>query len=96
MRFQINSNGFSRDRSLGHKVNNWPSRWQHVANKKEIYAEPLCRVQNKLKFLQRFLEIIPRRLQGKIPDVRPVQGSAYIIDVLWGQPIKLVHVVPTL
>ena len=25
------------------------------------------------------LEIIPRWLQRKIPDVRPVQGSAYII-----------------
>ena len=25
------------------------------------------------------LEIIPRRLQRKIPDVRPLQGSAYII-----------------
>ena len=62
----------------------------------------LCRsfMQSKestkqIKIPTAILEIIPRRLQGKIPDVRPVQGSAYIIDVLWGQPIKLVQVAST-
>ena len=39
------------------KVNKWPWKRLHVAKKKEIYAEPLCRVQNKLKFQQRFLKL---------------------------------------
>ena len=33
----------------------------------------------QIKIPTAILEIIPRRLQRKIPDVRPVQGFAYII-----------------
>ena len=60
------------------------------SQQEKIYAEPLCRVQNKLKFQQRFLKLFLDS-EGKIPDVRPVQGSAYIIRLALISGLGAIH-----
>ena len=58
----------------------------------------LCRsfMQSKestkqIKIPTAILEIIPRRLQRKIPDVRPVQGFAYIIGLALISALGVIH-----
>ena len=55
----------------------------------------LCRAfmqsTKQIKIPTAILEIIPRRLQRKIPDVRPVQGFAYIIRLGLISGLGVIH-----